>query len=88
MIESNIFAETEAKARKAAAKKPETKTVRLPRKGAGEDNYELVGLNGKMWQIPCGKPVELPLPVYELVMRQQEARDALMDVQDNIPNEG
>ena len=69
-------------------KKPEMKQIRLPRKGANDDNYELVGLNGKMWQIPCGKPVELPLPVYELVMRQQEARDALMDVQDNIPNEG
>ena len=88
MIESNIFAETEAKAKKAAAKKPETKTVRLPRKGAGEDNYELVGLNGKMWQFPCGKEVEVPAPVYELLIRQQAARDTLLDVQEDIPNEG
>lgn len=68
--------------------KPETKKIRLPRKGASEDNFELVGLNGKMWQIPCGKEVEVPLPIYELLIRQQAARDALIDVQENMPNEG
>ena len=69
-------------------KQPETKKIRLPRKGANDDNFELVGLNGKMWQIPCGKEVEVPMPVYELLMRQQTARDALLDVQESIPNEG
>ena len=38
-------------------KKPEMKQIRLPRKGANDDNYELVGLNGKMYQVPCGKTV-------------------------------
>lgn len=70
------------------AKKPVTKKIRLPRKPAGEDNFEVVGLNGKMWQVPCGKEVEVPLPVYELLMRQAAARDALLDVQEAIPNEG
>lgn len=69
-------------------KKPEMKQIRLPRKGAGDDNFELVGLNGKMWQIPCGKSVEVPLPIYELLIRQQNARDALLDIQESIPNEG
>lgn len=69
-------------------KKPEMKKIRLPRKGANDDNFELVGLNGKMWQIPCGKEVEVPMPIYELLMRQQTARDALLDVQESIPNEG
>ena len=67
---------------------PEMKQIRLPRKGSNDDNYELVGLNGKMWQIPCGKPVEVPAAVYELLIRQQNARDALLDVQEAIPNEG
>ena len=62
------------------------KTIRLPRKGANDDNFEVVGLNGKMWQVPCGKAVEVPEPVYELLMRQQAARDALIDVQEAIPN--
>lgn len=75
----------EPKTTKAA---PEMVTVSLPRKGANEDNFELVGLNGKMWQVPCGKTVQVPKPVYELLMRQQEARDILMDMQEKIPNEG
>lgn len=72
----------------AETKKPEMKKIRLPRKGANDDNFELVGLNGKMWQVPCGKEVEVPAPVYELLIRQQAARDTLLDVQEDIPNEG
>lgn len=64
------------------------KKIRLPRKGANDKNFELVGVNGKMYQVPCGKEVEVPLPVYEILLRQQAARDALIDVQENIPNEG
>ena len=67
---------------------PVTKKIRLPRKGANEDNFELVGLNGKMYQVPCGKEVEVIEPVYELLLRQQAARDALLDVQESMPNEG
>lgn len=75
-------------AKKPEAKKPDMMKIRLPRKGAGEDNFELVGLNGKMWQVPCGKEVEVPAAVHELLVRQQAARDALMDVQESMPNEG
>ena len=67
---------------------PVMKKIRLPRKGVKEDNFELVGLNGKMYQVPCGKEVEVIEPVYELLIRQQAARDALMDVQESMPNEG
>lgn len=67
---------------------PAMKKIRLPRKGANEDNFELVGLNGKMYQVPCGKEVEVIEPVYELLLRQQAARDALLDVQESMPNEG
>ena len=72
----------------AETKKPAMKKIRLPRKGANDDNFELGGLNGKMWQVPCGKEVEVPAPVYELLIRQQAARDTLLDVQEDIPNEG
>lgn len=72
----------------AETKKPVMKKIRLPRKPSSEDNYELVGLNGKMSQVPCGKEVEVTEAVYELLMRMQAARDALIDVQEAIPNEG
>jgi hypothetical protein len=41
-----------------------------------------------MYQVPCGKEVEVIEPVYELLLRQQAARDALLDVQESMPNEG
>ena len=68
--------------------KPDTVKVRLPRRPAGAPQYELVGLNGKLYQIPCGKEVEISADVNEILMRQQAARDALMDVQESLPNEG
>lgn len=64
------------------------KKIRLPRKGANEENFEFVGINGKGFQVPCGKEIEVPLPVYEVLIRQQQYRDALIDVQESIPNEG
>lgn len=64
------------------------KKVRLPRKGANAANFEFVGVNGKTFQVPCGKEVEVPLPIYEMLMRQQKYRDALIDVQESLPNEG
>ena len=73
-----------------AVKKTDTAKVAvyLDRATGGEENYVRVGVNGKMYQVPCGKEVEVPLPVYEILMRQQAARDALMDVQESLPNEG
>lgn len=68
--------------------KPETVKIRLPRRPAGEAQYEVIGLNGKLYQIPCGKEVEIPVSVHELLLRQQAARDALIDVQEEIPNKG
>lgn len=64
------------------------KKIRLPRKPAGEDNFEVAGVNGKIYQVPCGKEVEVPLPIYEVLVRQQHYRDILMDVQESMPNEG
>lgn len=68
--------------------KPETIKIRLLRRPAGEPQYEVIGLNGKLYQIPCGKEVEIPVSVHELLLRQQAARDALIDVQEEIPNKG
>lgn len=64
------------------------KKIRLPRKGAKEENFEYVSVNGVALQVPCGKEVEVPLPHYEVLVRQAQYRDALMDVQESMPNEG
>lgn len=60
------------------------KTIRLPRKSAGEQNFEYAGVNGKVYQVPCGKEVEVPLPIYEQLVKRQAAVDALEDMRSNI----
>ena len=63
------------------------KTIRLPRKSAGEQNFEYAGVNGKVFQIPCGKEVEVPLPIYEQLKRMEVQMDMLDDVRDDIAKE-
>ena len=38
---------------------------------SGEDNTVFVGLNGKAWQIPRGKKVQVPKPVADIYERAQ-----------------
>ena len=48
--------------------------VHLDRATGGEDNYVRVGVNGKMYQIPRGKPVMVPRSVYDVLRRSETAR--------------
>ncbi len=47
----------------------------------------LAGVNGRVYQVPCGKEVEVPLPIYEQLIKQQKAKDALEEVRDRIAKE-
>lgn len=64
------------------------KKVRLPRKAYGEDGFEFVGVNGKQFQVPCGKEVDVPLPIYKRIQIMLQARDKLEDDRAAIPHEG
>ena len=57
----------EVKAPKAAA----TKTVFLQRAAETEQQFEFVCINGKAYQVPRGKPVEVPLAVAEVLEHAQ-----------------
>ena len=57
----------EVKAPKAA----ETKTVFLQRASETEQQFEFVCINGKAYQVPRGKPVEVPLAVAEVLEHAQ-----------------
>ena len=48
----------------------EMKTVFLPMARAGEQPNAEVRLNGVKWQIPRGKAVDVPRPVYEQFQRK------------------
>lgn len=62
--------------------------IRLPRKAHGEEGFEFVGVNGKQYQVPCGKEVEVPLPIYKRLQIMLAARDKLEDDRAEIPHEG
>ena len=43
------------------------KTITLPRAGGTQQQSEFVCVNGRTFQVPRGKAVEVPLPVYEVL---------------------
>lgn len=60
----------ESKAKDIEAK-AETKTVFLPRASETEQQFEFVCVNGKAYQVPRGKPVEVPTAVAEVLEHAQ-----------------
>lgn len=63
----------EPKTAKAAetAQQAETKSIFLPRASETEQQFEFVCVNGKAYQVPRGKPVEVPLAVAEVLEHAQ-----------------
>lgn len=51
-------------------------TVYLPLEGENGENYKRVGVNGKMYQIPRGRNVRVPRPVYD-VLRQSRIQHGI-----------
>lgn len=58
------------------------KKIRLDRDP--NSKFVLAGVNGRMYQVPCGKEVEVPLPIYEQLIKQIEAKDALEEMRNKI----
>lgn len=68
----------ESKAKDIEAK-AETKTVFLPRASETEQQFEFVCINGKAYQVPRGKPVEVPLAVAEVLEHAQMQETELFE---------
>ena len=52
------------------------KIVVLPKAQHDEENFQFVGVNGRTFQVPkTGKPVEVPLPVYQVLINSEELKD-------------
>lgn len=60
----------------------ETRTVFLPRAMGREQKFLLVGVNGRRYQVPRGKPVEVPLPLAERIEIMQEAEERAIKARD------
>lgn len=62
--------------------------ITLPRAVAGEAKSWYVAVNGRSYQVPLGKRVEVPYPIYERLMIALDAQQAAQDAYDSVPNEG
>lgn len=71
--------ETAVQAQETAVRAQETRTVFLPRASETEQQFEFVCVNGKAYQVPRGRPVEVPAAVAEVLEHAQMQETALFD---------
>nr|DAF39384.1 MAG TPA: hypothetical protein [Caudoviricetes sp.] len=57
----------------------ETKSVFLPRASETEQQFEFVCVNGRAYQVPRGKPVEVPVAVAEVLEHAQMQETELFE---------
>lgn len=63
------------------------RTITLPRAPMHEQNFVLVGVNGKRYQVPRGKQVEVPLPLYERLVFMMEQEDRAYQLRRRVEDE-
>lgn len=65
----------------------EKREIFLPYATKGEEQFILVGVNGRKYQVPRGKNVTLPLPLYERIQIMLEANARTVEYRESLPNE-
>ena len=60
------------------------KTITLPRAGGTEQQSEFVCVNGRTFQVPRGKVVEVPAPVYEVLENARRQLEAARKIEDEL----
>lgn len=65
----------------------EKREVFLPYAPKGDEQFVFVSVNGRKYQVPRGRSVTLPLPLYERIQIMQEAEIKTMDYVNSLPTE-
>lgn len=65
----------------------EKRDVFLPYVTKGEEQFVYVSVNGRKYQVPRGKSVSVPLPLYERIQIMLEAQANEVKFRDSLPNE-
>ena len=60
------------------------KTITLPRAGGTEQQSEFVCVYGRTFQVPRGKAVEVPAPVYEVLEKARRQLEAARKIEDEL----
>ena len=61
--------------------------VFLPYAMGDDEQWVLVSVNGRKYQVPRGVPVKVPLPLYERLMIMQEQQARVTRYRDSLPKE-
>lgn len=77
-------AKTASKGKAQADPWEQTMPVFIPRAMAGEQKFVMVGVNGRRYQVPRGKQVEVPLPLYERIMIMLEMENKAIEYQEKL----
>lgn len=65
----------------------EQREIFLPYATKGEEQFVFVAVNGKKYQVPRGRSVTLPLPLYERIQIMLEAEANAVKFRESLPNE-
>ena len=80
---------TETKPAKAANKNPWAQMVPIYLDMAlgGDEKYVIAGVNGRVYQVPVGMDIEVPLPISEVLKRMKHSVQELNGVRAQIAKE-
>lgn len=62
--------------------------IKLDRHLGGDKKSVYVGVNGHPFQVPTGKPMNVPEPLYEVLVRMEMQMEVIEGIRESIPNEG
>lgn len=65
----------------------EKREIFLPYATKGEEQFIFVAVNGRKYQVPRGRNVTVPLPLYERIKIMQEAESRTVEYRNSLPNE-
>lgn len=65
----------------------EEREVFLPYATQGEEQWVMVAVNGRKYQVPRGMPLKVPLPLYERIMIMLTAQAQVARYRNSLPNE-
>ena len=65
----------------------EKREIFLPYATKGEEQFIFVAVNGRKYQVPRGRSVSLPLPLFERIKIMQEAESRTVEYRNSLPNE-
>lgn len=65
----------------------EKREIFLPYATKGEERFIFVAVNGRKYQVPRGRSVSLPLPLYERIQIMLQAESRTVEFRESLPNE-